>query len=552
MKKTVNIDLSSDRLLGIASDLVDVHDYIGALKMLNKNADVSFNDEDAYMLYAEIYDDIGLYEKCVNSWFKYMDCTLSDDLGDAYEGLAVAFMNLGNEHHSAFYYNKLLKDAEGLDAETRREIMDSFLVHDKNPLKFVYPPELADCTDIIAEGIEKMKRGEYDGAVEQFEAVGEGNKDYMSARNYIAMCKIISDRYDEAEQECLALLEKHPDNVQALTTLAAVKTEKKEYGESRKLAHRLLKLDITDSDELYKIATVCCENKMHEEAYGIFSRLDEEFYYDCSMLYFKAVSAFNCGKYDESFAAFDRMLTINPDAVTANFHYKAARAMVENGNVSELSYFYRLPREEKENTLKTLAAFSKLSGAEAKKFARMVDMSDCLGWCVNETEFAEDDELKTLAAACAVKAGMDGFVCDMLLNAFLSDHLKVQILTMLAERNEENCFGVVICNMYKRLFFHRLELGRLKRKNFIVAYARLTAHFAIIDAKYSETFAATVEQVYKKLAEADMLYVAADTDALTAAIFFLSDVSEPKIPRSRLAEFFDTTDKKIDRILGEL
>ena len=25
------------------------------------------------MLYAEIYDDMGLYEKCVNGWFKYLD-----------------------------------------------------------------------------------------------------------------------------------------------------------------------------------------------------------------------------------------------------------------------------------------------------------------------------------------------------------------------------------------------------------------------------------------------------------------------------------------------
>lgn len=552
MKKTVNIDLSSDRLLAIASDMVDGHDYIGALKMLNKNAETSFSDEDAYMLYAEIFDDIGLYEKCVNSWFKYIDCTLSDDLGDAYEGLAVAFMNLGNEHHSAYYYNKLLKDSEGLDAEMRREIMDSFLVRDKNPLKFVFPPELADCSDIIAEGIDKMKQGEYDKAVEEFEAVGEGNKDYIAARNYIAMCKIISDKFDEAEEECLNLLKSYPDNVQALTTLAAVKTEKKEYDESKKLAKRLLRLDITDTDELYKIATVCCENKMHAEAYSIFSKLDEEFYYDCSMLYFKAVSAFNSGKYDECFSAFDRLLAISPDAYTAKYHYSEARRMVDEGKIEEMSYFYRLPREEKERTLQLLAAMTKMNSQEIKKMARLVDFTDCILWCVNETDLAEDDELKTLAAACAVKAGMDGLICDILLNAFLSDQLKVRILTMLGERNEENCFGVVICNLYKRLFFHRLELGRLKRKNFVLAYARLTAHFAIIDADYSEKFAAATENAYNKLAEAGKLNLSADTDALTAAIFFLSDIKEPKIPRGRIPEFFDTTEKRVAKILGEL
>ena len=52
MKKTIDIDLSSDRLIAVAADLVDEHNYISALKLLNKNADMHFNDEDSYMLYA--------------------------------------------------------------------------------------------------------------------------------------------------------------------------------------------------------------------------------------------------------------------------------------------------------------------------------------------------------------------------------------------------------------------------------------------------------------------------------------------------------------------
>lgn len=552
MKKTLNIDLSSDRLLGIASDLVDGHNYIGALKMLNKNAESNFNDEDAYMLYAEIYDDIGLYEKSVNYWYKYIDTTLSSDLGDAYEGLAVAYMNMGDQTRSAYYYNRLLKEDDMLDAAMRREIMDSFLVRDSNPLKFVYPPEIADFTDVIADGIEKMKKGDYDKAVKKFEKVAEGNKDYLSARNYIAMCKIISDKYGEAEEECLAVLKNHPDNIQALTTLAAVKTEMKDYAASRALAERLLGLDITNPDELYKIATVCCENGMHGEAYEIFARLDEEFYYDCSVLYFKAISAFNCGRYDDCFAAFDRFLAISPNAVTAKYHYRRAREEAAKPQPGTMSYFYRLPREERESTLKTLAAVSGLGPQEVKKLCSLVDLRDCLYWCVNETDFTGDDELKTLAASCAVKAGLDAFVCDMLLNAFLPDSLKVSVLTMIGERNEDNCFGVVMCHMYRRIVFHRLEIGRAKRKNFLLAYARLTAHFAIIKADYGERFCAAAERVYNALAAAGRLSVAADADALTAAVFSVSGVREPKITRSQLAKFFETDDKKINAVLAAM
>lgn len=552
MKKTMKIDLSSDRLIAVAADMVDEHNYIGALKMLNKNAERNFNDEDSYMLYAEIFDDIGLYEKCVNSWFRYIDATLSDELSEAYEGLAVAYMNLGNEHFSAYYYNKLLSDADDIDAETRGEILNSFLSREPNPLKFVYPPKLADCSDIISSGIERMRKGEYDEAVNEFEKVDEENEAYISARNYIAMCNIICDKCEEAEQECLAVLKKKPDSVQALTTLAAVKTEQKKSEESRALARRLLTLDVNANEDIYKIATVCCENKLHAEAYSLFCRLEDELFYDSSVLYFKAVSAFNSGKYEESFSAFDKLLTLYPDAVTARYYYEQARSFAENGTETELSYFYRLPQEVRENSLKILAAFSKLKNAEAKKLFETADITDCILWCFDETEGAEDSELQFLASLCAVKAGLDGLVCDILLNAFVSDSLKVRMLTLLGERNEENSFGVVICHLYKRIVFQSITVGRLKRKNFISAYARLAAHFSMINDEYGAAFAKAAEELYCKLESEGRLACASDTDALTAAIYYMAGIKEPLVKREDLSSFFDTTDKKIKDILGDI
>ncbi|MDE7301583.1 MAG: hypothetical protein K2N47_05375, partial [Clostridia bacterium] len=68
MSKTELIDLGADRLISIAADRLEEHAYIQTLKMLNKNAVLNGNDEDSYMLYAEAFDDMGLYEKCVNGW----------------------------------------------------------------------------------------------------------------------------------------------------------------------------------------------------------------------------------------------------------------------------------------------------------------------------------------------------------------------------------------------------------------------------------------------------------------------------------------------------
>mgnify|MGYP006990141029 CR=1 FL=1 len=114
--------------------------------------------------------------------------------------------------------------------------------------------------------------------------------------------------------------------------------------------------------------------------------------------YFKAVSAFNSGKYTECFDTFDKLVTVYPDALCARYYYDAARKAVENGEKREFSYFYRLPQEMRENSLKTLAAVAGLSQAESKKLFGILDISDCIKWCFDETEGADDSELQYLAA----------------------------------------------------------------------------------------------------------------------------------------------------------
>ena len=552
MGKIDKIDLGGDRLISLAADLVDNHNYIGALKMLNKNAELGGNDDDSLMLYAEIFDDMGLYEKCVNGWFKYLDEADFADKADCYEGLAVSYMNLGNEHYAAYYYNKLLSESDEVDPEMREEILREFTSNEENPLKFSYPPSLEDCTEYITGGIAHMKAGEYDRAIEEFEKVGEGNPKYLAARNYVAMCKIISDRCEEAEQECLKVLEKYPDDVQALTTLAAVKTEAGKREEALELAQKLLSLDLTDPENIYKIATVCCENKLQAEAFGLFKKLSGELEYDLNIMYFKAISAFNCGKYEESFAAFDDLCTIYPEAVTARYYYRLARGMKESGDISELSYFYRLPNEVRESSLKLLAAYMRLSNAAAKKLATEVDLSDCVKWCFDEIEGFGGSELQQLAAQVAVKAGLDTIVRSILLDAFVDDRLKIDVLTSLAERNEFECFGVVICHVYKRITTTMLDIGRLKRKYFVQAYARLVAHFSVLEDDYGFAFAEAAEKIYRKLSGEGRLDEIKSVDVLTAAIYCLSQVNAAGIEGDKVYSFFEVQKEQIDKILRDL
>lgn len=547
MKRTA-IDFSDDRLIGLASALIDEHNYIGALKILNKNAALNFNDADSYRLYAEIFDDIGLSERSINNWFRCLDNS-PDELSEVYEGLAVGFMSLDNDEVAAYYYNKLLAETEEMSPETRSEIVQRFFGKTPDPLKFAYPPNLADYSAQMERGVQYMREREYDKAVEQFEEVAEGNPRYFMARNYIAMCRIIDSKSEEAEAECLAILAKKPDDVQALTTLSAVKSEQKLTEESVALARRLLALNVSDPDDIYKIATVCCENKMHTEAYNLFCKLEGEMKYDSSVLFFKAVSAYNSGNMTECYDAFDSLLTIEPDAVVARYYYLRARENERLGRSETFGYFYRLPQELREEALDTLAHYCRLSKRAALKSAKDGAVLDCIKWAFDELESSEDNQLHYVAAMCAVKGGFDDFLRELLLNAFISDGIKMSVLQELCARNQDNQFGMVVCNIYSCVDIYSLHIGRAKRKNFVTAYAVLVSRFGVLDEDYSARFCGAAERLYTCMSKSSALNLSDDIHALTAAIFSLSGVRESAVPTSDVCAFFDANSAKYKAIM---
>lgn len=555
MNKTDAIDFSPDRLIAIAADDVEAHDYIGALKMLNKNAVLNGNDEDSYMLYAEAFDDMGLYEKCVNGWFKYIDYAGSGaDYAEAYEGLAVSFMNMGQENFAAFYYNKLLMETDdSLTKQNRQEIINAFIKDDKPPLKFVYPPKLADYSEEIDSGMEHMRGNDFEGAIEEFAKVDEGNDGYIPARNYIAMCNVICDKLEEAEEECRRILERDPSNVQAMTTFAAVRSQQGRKGDAEKLAERLLALNPEASEDIYKIATVCCENGMHEQAYDLFCKLDEKFDYDCSILFFKAVAAYNCGKIQKSLEIFDLLLTIYPNAIAADYwHFVALKESKkkEEKRIKELEYYYRLPRIECESNIQILTEINKLSEAAALKMTKLADVTGIIHWCFDEGDGSASYELKTLGALCAVKCRLEDTVRDILLDAFLQDGIKMETLNALVQQNEEGEYGLVVCNIYKRVTIVPVNLGKPRRKTFLKAYGLAFSRFAMLAEEYSFKLAASCEKLYEKLERENRLDGCRSVSALAAAIVKYAEIKENGLNEEQIYSFFGTDTEKVNKILG--
>ena len=116
------LNLSDDFLLESVENRLQDGDYFGALKILNKRNGMYAPSADAQALAADIYEGLGLWQLAADAWFRFLDTCNEADFGEGYEGLAVAFMNMGNDVQSALYYHRSFGEEGQLSPEGAAEL----------------------------------------------------------------------------------------------------------------------------------------------------------------------------------------------------------------------------------------------------------------------------------------------------------------------------------------------------------------------------------------------------------------------------------------------
>ena len=100
-RKTGRIDLSEKRLARLADKYYNEGDYFSALKFAYKQYEFYGGDGDVFTRFADIYEGMGLHLSAINWLYRLLDIANEQDLPDIYEGLAVNYLNIGNETQSA-------------------------------------------------------------------------------------------------------------------------------------------------------------------------------------------------------------------------------------------------------------------------------------------------------------------------------------------------------------------------------------------------------------------------------------------------------------------
>ena len=146
-------------------------------------------------------------------------------------------------------------------------------------------------------------------------------------------------------------------------------------------------------------------------------------------------------------------------------------------------------------------------------------------WCFDELDGADHD-LQYLALVTAAHVRADEFLQDVLLDFEVADVLKIEILRMLIERNEDMDIGVVLCNIYKCVPISKISIGRKRRKKYLEAYAKLASKFVAIKESYSMKIKKAAEKLYRALEENNALDLIENTDDCACAIYMLTGIHD--------------------------
>lgn len=546
----VRFNRDNGRLQRMAEKAYSEGKFISALRFTYSAIEEDGADINAYLRMADVYENLGLQTYAIKWLYKSLDICEDEDLPDVYEGLAVNYLNLGNEAASAYYYNRLIGVDDTLTAENKIEIARAFSKSPKDSLRFVWPPKEADYSKEMEDGARALKAGNCRAAIAEFSKIEQGNKDYVEARRMQAVAELLDGNHLCAEQICLEVLEDAPDDIQTLATLAAVYLEQGRLEDSLRLAHLLLGLTPTTTEEEYKIATVACENGLHAEAYGIFARLEEKMPYDGRMLYFKAVSAAKSGNLSASEHALDKFCALYPDAAVGKYYLREVRKMLDGGEdtTDTFTYFYAVPKQVKELICQTMISLGKMPASQVENFAHAEDFIEDLLWCFDEMD-GMDQDLQYVALMVAEHVRADDFLRDALLDFEVSDLLKVETLRALYERNEGENFSVVLCNIFRDLQLRKIKIGRKKRKKFIGGYARVASKFSIIAPSYGGKLQRAAQRLYRTVEALEATDLFENEDDIACAIYLLSGLQELGRDVAQIAEAFDANQTRVELLL---
>ncbi|MDE7373136.1 MAG: hypothetical protein K2N18_03645, partial [Clostridia bacterium] len=257
---------------------------------------------------------------------------------------------------------------------------------------------------------------------------------------------------------------------------------------------------------------------------------------------------YKTGRIEEAIDSLETLTTIFPRKAVAKYYLERLRALRDGGKEEpSMTYYYRMPEEEYRTVADFLIAASNAPDPEALR--SLPSLEEFYRLAFDELE-GRDEKLQMIAAKVAVRCRSDKFVREALLNYEGDEIIKLSMLHDITMRNEDDSFGVVICNLYKEFFTHKLELGGRKREAFLKAFADVYSKFALLGEDNEGKICAAAEDIYMSLSEAEAWEYMDERASLAAAIYRESRMKHGERSFDEIVKMFEADKIIVERILN--
>ena len=534
----------------ICDKRLDEQDYIGALQAAKYSR--SGGGPQREKKTAQVYFEMQLYDLAAHCFFKFLDACSAAERSEAYEGLGLCYLNMGEVTLAQYYLNMSVLNSEdslNIDPEMLEFVRD-LAEEERLNFKLVHPPELADYTDLLNQGKQLMRGKKYGEAAQLLEKVPENSAFYKDAANDIVIARLLDGDLAGAEKTAAEILQKHKDDITALSSLQSVYLQTGKNQEAKSIADRLYKIDTDNIDDLYKAASVFCEQNMPHKALEKYKQIERDAPFDCDILFTIAALYHNTGNLYAAVKYLRDIIDIYGEFVAKYYLEKVNKSLFEGRDLSfvdPMPYTMRLPSDEKKRILSQIAKIAGMKKSELAGFKVTSQIRDLFNWCLNNDEITEP-VLEAMTAAAISNAYPESlsYIEDLLLNPLFKDSVKFELVGRLCERNFSGELGIVMSGIYKKTQFFRVNIGKTARARFLRAYGLCFSKFSMIKDNYGWKISLAAERLYGLL---DGRFLkSADYKTLAAAIYMQSGIKEVGRSVKKIAALFDADYKILKEI----
>ncbi|HEY8389535.1 MAG TPA: tetratricopeptide repeat protein [Clostridia bacterium] len=476
-----------------ALEYLDSEEFLPALDDIRQAIKLEPDELDFKFLLAQIYSDMGLFQKSNFEYFKLL--ATDENLGECYLRISQNYFMLKDETSAVNYLKKSIE----FDFDEDEIIDVDELMQELNRGDFKLLSQNSEDEMLLSCVNKLISISEYDGALQLLQYIKSNSKHYINALNSAAFCNSCIDNPQQEIELSQKVLEYEPDNIGALCNISDGYVKIGDIEKAKEAAQKIINLNISDINEYFKVSIILLQCDFHEQAIKMLNSYLSYYPYNESALMLLSLAYYNQGEIELAKDYMYKLVRIDNSNTIAKYYNQLFQD--NSQKPTKLPYIRQVPEEEVQRRISMFEKISTYTSIEMLKLIQAdPDFFDYLKWLFNfgETKLSEKIIIKLAHVKfvdaqeflrnCLVDPSLPYIIKQMILKKLVSVLPKHKIALL-----HEDQIKFISPKVTKQIF----EFPRV----YFEAYLDVFCSLAFVDNDYERAFNRTVKKILNLIVE---------------------------------------------------